>query len=55
METKNYGLTGGTLNADKHVALAVDRPAYMRRLAERPWMAAFNRARPEVRSEAKDN
>jgi hypothetical protein len=52
---KNYGLTGGDLDGEKHRALAADPVAYMRRLSERPWMAAFNRARPEVPSDARDN
>lgn len=42
MLTKNYGLAGGTLDATKHVELAADPAAYMRKLAERPWVRYFN-------------
>jgi hypothetical protein len=44
-KTKNHGLLGGTLDATKHVELARDPAAYMRRLAERPWMAYHNSPR----------
>lgn len=43
MPTTNYGLAGGTLDGEKHVRLAADRPAYMRKLAERPWMTYFGK------------
>lgn len=41
--TKNYGLTGGCLDASKHIALAANPAAYMMALAQRPWMAALAR------------
>lgn len=40
--TKNYGLAGGTLDAEKHTRLAADPAAYMRKLAQRPWATYFN-------------
>lgn len=43
MRTKNYGLLGGTLDAEKHLQLAADPAAYMRKVAERPWAAALVR------------
>lgn len=42
MPSKNYGLTGGTLDGEKHIRLAADPAAYMRKLVERPWMTYFN-------------
>lgn len=36
--SKNYGLAGGELDATKHVNLAMDPVAYMKRLADRPWL-----------------
>lgn len=50
--TKNYGLAGGTLDATKHIVLAADPAAYMRKLAEQPWMASFNVTDAERRSSA---
>jgi hypothetical protein len=58
MASTNYGLAREEqpqLDGEKHRALAADPVAYMRRLGERPWMAALNRARPEVPSDARDN
>jgi hypothetical protein len=47
MSTKNYGLLGGTLDAEKHIKLAADPAAYMRKLAMNPWASYTNARRDQ--------
>lgn len=47
--TKNYGLKGGTLDGSKHVRLAADPAAYLRKLAEKPWARALHTTDADAR------